>query len=258
MSKLHRGHAISLSLPRRLVCDVLHFARQIPSVPVQRRMHLGSLCAARHACATRPSWVALFAKAYALVAAENPRLRQSYLTFPYPRLYQHAESVATISVERQYEGEDAIFFGRFKAPDRQSLASLDGHLHHWKTAPIDDVRPFRQALRFTRLPRPLRRLGWWYALNASGARREKHFGTFGISVYSSLGVDSLHPIAPMTTLLNYGRIAADGQVDVRIIYDHRVLDGAVIGRTLMRLEEMLCDSMAAELGKLAQQLPLAG
>jgi hypothetical protein len=258
MPKAQRGHTVPLSLTRRLVCDVLHFARQIPSVPVQRRMSLAPLAAARQACAARPSWVALFAKAFALVAAENPRLRQSYLSFPYPRLYEHADSVATISVERQFEGEDAIFFGRLKAPDRQSLASLDGHLHQWKTAPIYEVRPFRQALQFTRLPRPLRRLGWWYALNASGARREKHFGTFGISVYSSLGVDSLHPIAPMTTLLNYGRIAPDGQVDVRIIYDHRVLDGATIGRTLVRLEETLCETMVMELSARDRELPLAG
>jgi hypothetical protein len=250
MPKAPRGRTVPLSLPRRLVGDVLHFARQIPSVPVQRRMDLGPLMAARQACPTRPSWVALFAKAYSRVAAENPRLRQSYLSFPYPRLYEHAESVATISVERHYEGEDAIFFARLKAPDRQSLESLDGQLRLWKTAPIEEVRPFRQALRFTRLPRPIRRVLWWIALNAIGARREKHFGTFGISVYSSLGVDSLHPIAPMTTLLNYGRIAADGQVDVRIVYDHRVLDGSVIGRTLVRLEEVLCGHMVAELAGL--------
>lgn len=247
MSKSPRGRTVPLSLTRRLVGDVLHFARQIPSVPVQRRMDLGPLVAARAACTERPSWVALFAKAYSLVAAENPRLRQSYLTFPYARLYEHAESIATISIERTYQGEDAIFFARLKAPDRQSLATLDDHLRRWKTAPIEEIGAFRQALRFTRLPRPVRRLAWWLALNVIGSRREKHFGTFGISVYSSLGVDSLHPIAPMTTLLNYGRIAPDGQVDVRIIYDHRVLDGAVIGRTLLRLEEVLREAMVAEL-----------
>jgi hypothetical protein len=247
MGKARRGHTVPLSLTRRLMCDVLHFARQIPSVPVQRHMNLAPILAARQACPARPSWVALFAKAYSLVAAENPRLRQSYLSFPYPRLYQHPESVATISVERNYQGEDTIFFARLKSPDRQSLPSLDGHLRHWKTAPIEEIAAFRNALRFTRLPRPLRRLGWWIALNAYGARREKHFGTFGISVYSSLGVDSLHPIAPMTTLINYGRIASDGRVDVRIIYDHRVLDGAVIARTLVRLEEVLCGEMVAEL-----------
>ncbi len=248
MSEARRGHVIPLSLPRRLVGDLLHFARQVPSVPVQRRMDLRPLVAARAACPQRPSWVALFAKAYARVAAANPRLRQSYLSFPYARLYQHPYSIATIALERTYGGEEAVFFNRLRAPDEQALAALDEHLRHWKTAPIHKVRAFRQALRVTRLPRPLRRLAWSLALNVSGRLREKHFGTFGISVYSSLGVDSLHPIAPTTALLNYGRITAEGEVDVRLVYDHRVLDGAVVGRALLRLEEVLRVDMVRELG----------
>jgi hypothetical protein len=252
MSKHARGRTVPLSLPRRLVSDVLHFARQIPSIPVQRRMDLGPLVRSRAACASRPSWVALFAKAFSLLAADDPRLRRSYLSFPYARLYEHAESVATVSVSRVYDGDESLFFGRLRAPDRQPLASLDAHLRHWKTAPIDEIVAFRKALQYTRLPWPLRRLGWWIALNALGSRRDKHFGTFGISVYSSIGVDSLHPIAPMTTLINYGRIGQDGQVDVRMIYDHRVLDGAIIGRTLVRLEEVLCGPMVAELAALRQ------
>ncbi len=47
-------------------------------------------------------------------------------------------------------------------------------------------------------------------------------GTFGVSVYSGLGARSLHPISPLTTTLNYGTIGKDGDVSVRIVYDHRV------------------------------------
>ncbi len=115
MSKAARGRTVPLSLPRRMVGDLLHFARRIPSVPVQRHMDLGPLALARQACTPRPSWVALFAKAFSLIAADNPRLRQSYMTFPYHRLYEHAESVASISVARTYEGEEALFFGRLRA-----------------------------------------------------------------------------------------------------------------------------------------------
>ena len=43
----------------------------------------------------------------------------------------------------------------------------------------------------------------------------------------------------MTTTLNYGVIAEDGTVDVRLIYDHRVLDGATIARALGELETVL-------------------
>ena len=32
------GRSFSLSLPRRFICDLLHFAQKVPTVPVQRRL----------------------------------------------------------------------------------------------------------------------------------------------------------------------------------------------------------------------------
>ena len=205
------------------------------------------LVAARARNPYLPSWVAIFTKALALVAADNPRLRQAYLGFPTPRLYEHPHSVASIAVERDYHGEEAVFFVQFRAPERQPLAQLDASLQRYKTRPLDKVSAYREALRFSRLWRPLRRLVWWYGLNVDGRRRARRFGTFGVSVYSSLGAESLHPLGPLTTTLTYGPIAADGQVDVRLVYDHRVLDGAVVARALHKMEDVLTGPITAEL-----------
>ena len=60
---------LSLSLPRRFVCGLLHFARKVPTVPVQRRMNIAPLMAARQQADPRPSWCALFTKAYGMVCA---------------------------------------------------------------------------------------------------------------------------------------------------------------------------------------------
>src|SRR5215470_8043968 len=100
-----RGLAIPLSRPRRLVCDLLHFASGVPTVPVQRRMKLAPVVTARHSAAVRPPWTAVFAKAFALVAAEFPELRRAYCKFPRPHLYQYPASVAAVTVERDYCGE---------------------------------------------------------------------------------------------------------------------------------------------------------
>src|SRR5436190_18848006 len=78
------GQRLRLSLPRRQVGDLLHFARKVPSIPVQRRMRLGSLLEARKKINPRPKWVLLLAKGFAHVANEMPGLRQSYMTFPRP------------------------------------------------------------------------------------------------------------------------------------------------------------------------------
>src|SRR5262245_52615315 len=84
-----RGRSLALSVPRRCVIDLMHFARRVPSVPVQRRMDLARLVEARtKASPNAPSWVALFTRGYARVCEEFAELRRAFLSFPTPRLYE--------------------------------------------------------------------------------------------------------------------------------------------------------------------------
>ena len=85
----------------------------------------------------------------------------------------------------------------------------------------------------------------WLGLNL-GRQRANFFGTFQLSVYSALGAESLNPLTPLTTLLNYGPIAEDGSVNVRIHYDHRVMDGANVARALEKFEKILNSVVAEE------------
>jgi hypothetical protein len=233
------GRRLPLSAPRRLIGDLMHFARQVPSVPVQRRMNLGPLVAAREQASPRPSWCVLFTKAFALVAERRPELRRAYLSFPWPHLYEHPVSIASIAVEREVAGESAVLFAQVRGAEHHTPEQLDSFLQDCKDKPVESIGMFRRALRVSRLPRVLRRLLWWLALNSSGYKRARNLGTFAVSVYSGLGAEGLHPLSPLTATLNYGVIAPDGTVDVRIIYDHRVLDGATVARALGDLEGVL-------------------
>ncbi|MGI8526505.1 MAG: hypothetical protein ACR2K5_10090 [Pseudolabrys sp.] len=246
-----RGRAIRLSKPRRMVIDLLHFARKLPTLPVQRRVDIAALVAARAACRERPQWTAIFTKAYALASDEFPALRRAYVAFPWPRLYEYPISTASIAFERDYQGEPSLFFHLFKDPAARSLTDLGREIRRVANAPIAEIKEFRRALYIAGLPRPLRRLAWWVGLNL-GRQRGNHFGTFGVSVYSALSAESLHPLSPLTTLLNYGVIGDDGSVDVRIVYDHRVMDGATIARVLARLGEILTGPLVDEIKSLEQ------
>jgi hypothetical protein len=246
-----RGRAIPLSVQRRMVIDLLFFARSIPTVPVQRRVSLGGLVAARAMCKTRPRWISIFAKAYALVAEEFPELRRTYVKLPWPQLYEYPTSRAAILIERDHLGESTVCPVSIKDPAHRSLRDIEHLIEHAATAPLEDIKDFRRWMQFARLPRFLRLAGWWIGLNW-GRQRGNYFGTFGISVYSAYKAESLHPLAPVTTLLNYGVIGEDGFVEVRVIYDHRVMNGTTIARALARLEEILNSNLVQELRSLAQ------
>lgn len=241
------GKTIPLSLPRRLICDLLHFAQRIPSVPVQRLMNLRPLFDARSRVMPRVSWCSLFLKGYGRMAREVPQFRRAYMSFPYARIYEHPISIASVAFERCYQNEEAVFFGHFRSPETQTLVALNEAIRHYKDAPIEDIGLYRRALTVSRFPLPIRRFFWWLGLNQSGYKRAKRMGTFGLSVYSRLGSESLHPLSPLTTTLNYGVIDDDGTVMVRIIYDHRVMDGATVARALALLEEILNHDIRAEL-----------
>ncbi|HZP79718.1 MAG TPA: hypothetical protein VFB45_26530 [Pseudolabrys sp.] len=242
-----RGKSIKISKTRRMVMDLLYFAKAVPSIPVQRRINIQAVVAARAACANRPQWSAIFTRGYAVVAAECPQLRRAYVKLPWPQFYEYPVSTATIILEREYEGERTLFSYLLKGLG--SVQELSLAIRHAGTAPVAEIKDFRRALSLSGLPQGLRRAMWWLALNI-GRQRGNYFGTFGVSVYSALNAESLHPLSPLTTLLNYGVIDGDGNVMVRVIYDHRVLDGGTIARALTRLEEVLNGPVLEELRSL--------
>ena len=241
-----RGRSLPLSPMRRITCDYLKAAQAIPTVPVQRRMHLADLVRARAAHPERPAWSALFLKAYSLVAAAMPELRRAYVKLLYPQIYEYPLSVANLTIERQHAGEMGIFLAKIKDPARMSLVELSRKVRGLKETRLDTNKEIRQSLWLSRLPWPIRPMLWWLASNL-GRQRGNYFGTFTLTVYSSLGAESLHPLTLTTTTLNYGVIDPDGSVNVRIVYDHRVLDGATVARALEKLEQELHGSVLAEL-----------
>ena len=241
------GFYLPLSPPRRLMGDFLHFAGKVPSAPVERRMNLAPLVAARDRASPKPGWCSIFTKAWGFACAAHPALRRSYLSFPLPRLYQHPTNVATIAVERPYGGDDAVFFIQMTQPERQPLLEIDKRLKWFKDRPLDSAAVLVRQMKLAALPRPLRRLLWWSALNLSGRRRARLLGTYGVTAYSGLGAASLHPPGLLTSTLTYGVVEPDGSVPVRVVYDHRTLDGGTVARALADVERVLLHDIVAEL-----------
>lgn len=241
------GRTLRLSPARTFLLDLLRACRDVPLVPIERRMKLGPLVEARRRMDNRPSWVALVAKAFAIVAARRPELRRSYLSRPRPRLYEHPESVAAIVVERQWRGETILLPALAPQPELQSVVGLSDWLRGCKQRPIQEIQSFRRALRVARWPAMVRRGLWWSAMEWNGRWRARQFGTFGVSVTASFGGDTLAVRSPLTTTLHYGTLDPDGTLPMRLTFDHRVLDGALVARALIDLETVLLHEVLTEI-----------
>ena len=209
-------------------------------------MNLGPVVQARKGLDPRPSWTAIFLKSYALLSQETPELRRAYVKLPWPHLYEYPSTIASLAYEREHGSERVVLLDRIKRPESRSLEQLVRRIRASQSRPVMQVEEFRRALRMARAPGPVRRFLMWLGLNI-GRQRPNYFGTFQLSVYSGLGAESLNPLTPLTTLLNYGQIDEHGSVDVRVHYDHRVMDGANVARALERLEAIMNTAVVDEL-----------
>ena len=247
-----RGTARKISIPRRLVADLMQASIRIPFVSLQRPLNVRQLLEARALAAQPPGWAAIFVKAFSLVAREEPVLRTLYAKWPWPSLYELPRSIAMIAIARIEDGEDCVLPQKITAADALPLAEVDARIRHAKDAPIADVPAFRKVLLVTRLPLPLRRFAWLIGLNF-GRQRANFFGSFVVTSVAAYGAGVLHALSPGPFILSYGVVKQDQTVDVVIRWDHRISDAALIARTLNRLEQVLNTEIAAELRGARQQ-----
>lgn len=240
------GRYIPVSYFRRLVTDLLQSAALVPNVTIERRMDLSRLVTARQACSPSPTWSAIFIKAYALVAARMPLLRTSYMKFPWPKFYEHPINIATLNVDRQLAEERVILQVHIPSPEIHTLHVLDALIHDYQQQPVENIPAYRTAVRMSRFPWPIRQWLWWGALNISGSIRCHNFGTFSITSLGSQGCGILHLATHLTSTIHYGMLDPAGGLEMRLTFDHRVLDGVTAARGLADLEGVLLGEMVHE------------
>jgi hypothetical protein len=239
------GKTQRIGRERSIVLDVVHLARKIPSFPVERWFELQELGEIRQAAKRRISWITLFARAYGLVSRDFPELRQTFVSWPFARVYQSPYCVISLAVNRQTESGEQLFFGRLRFPENRSLLEIQAELDECVNG---DVRQaFKQQLRSAALPTWLRRIGWWWRLQVDIPQKARRVGTGSMSVLASYGVHNrLHPCM-LTSSLSYGPQEADGRMWVTLQCDHRVIDGALAARAINAMHDLLRTQIVNEL-----------
>ena len=240
------GRRLTLSPPRRFLCELLHRARKVPAMSVVRRLRLAEVAAARAAADPRPGWAAVFLKAFAVVTASTPELRRAYARFPVPHLCEQPATTVAVALERSHAGEQVPFIAQVPQPQQHSLHELDALLRRLSECPVGEVACFRRALWLGRWPQPWRRLACWLALSTP-ERRARFLGTAGFCAQPGVSGSPSQPLALLTSTLNYGVVEDSGEVEVYLVYDQRVFDAITAGRALGELESVLTHEILAEL-----------
>jgi hypothetical protein len=241
-----RGRSIALSPFRRLITDVMRYAIAVPGVPTERVMELGAVIAARNAVPYRPAWAGIFAKACALTAREFPQLRRAYAKWPWPHLYEYRDSIATITINREHNGEACVLPLLVMDPASMPIQTIDTVINRHVQSPVTEIRAFRRAMTIGKLPGFLRRPAMWAGYNMP-RWRANYFGTFTVTSVSFKGAELLYVPTLTTSLLTFGVFGSDGRTPVRMVIDHRVMDGMEFAAILARLEAIMNGPILQEL-----------
>jgi hypothetical protein len=241
-----RGTNRKISLPRRFIVDLMQASMRVPFVSLSRTLDVRPLIDARALTAHRVGWAAIFVKAFALVARDEPVLRTLYVKLPRPHFFELPRSVAMVAIARVEGGEHCILPEKVSAPDERPLSEIDVQIRRAKAAPLMEIPAFRKIMMATRMPFPLRRLSWLIGLNV-GRMYANHFGSFGVTSVAAYGPGELQALSPGPFIVSYGVLRPDHGIDVIIRWDHRVTDAAFIARILSRLEHVLNTEISAEL-----------
>src|ERR1700722_6898881 len=245
-----RGTKRKISLPRVFIVDLMHASMRVPFVSLSRPLDIGPFMAARAKAPSPPGWAAVFVKAFAIVAKEEPVLRTLYVKLPWPHLFELPRSVAMVAVARVEAGEECILPEKVPNPEERPLTEIDAQIRRAKNAPIEEIPAFRKILMACRLPLPLRRLSWWVGLNV-GRMCANNFGSFGVTSVAAYGPGKLQALSPGPFLISYNVAGPDNRIDVILRWDHRITDAVVIARTMARLEQVLNTEISAEMLTLA-------
>jgi hypothetical protein len=238
---------VRLSLPRLWMRDVVHFGMRSFIVGGTASIRVSSVVEARRNSQPLISWSAILIKAIALNSRKWPQLRRAYISFPWPHLYEHPHAVATIVIEREWQGERAVFFDQIPAPEHTSLREIDRLLDGSKSLGIESVGSYRRLLRITRCPLPIRRLIWLIALRGAGRLKSKYFGTFTVNSISSRYNRTTQSVTPVSQSFEYGPVEPNGRMPIQFYFDHRVMDGQTLVRIGRDLESVLNNEILEEL-----------
>ena len=202
-------------------------------------MRLAEVIEARQHAVPQPSWAAIMTKAFALAAREHPQMRQAFLEFPWGHIGEFEYQVGTVVITRRVGNEDIVFFARLPEPEKRSLRELDDLIRFHQQVPLDKCGATRIVLSHCAAAAFAKPIFVVAGVRVLPRERVRLFGTFTVSTTAPFGTKSLVVPTVGSPVEHFGAINEAGEMPVNLVIDHRIMDGAVVGFTLMEMEQVL-------------------
>lgn len=196
---------------------------------------------------------AILLKAIGLAQLKHPESRTALL--PWGRTVTFNHIVAGFTVEKDIDGQPAVFLGAITDPDSKSVEQIAAELYEYGKASPNDVPQLEIAHRFSKMPWLFRRFILWLGLRYPGVRLRYMGATFGVTSLGKYGLKAIIPPCVCTSTFGVGKVedrvvVCNGQAEVRpmmtmtLNFDHRIIDGAPAARFVDDVRKLLEGGLA--------------
>lgn len=242
--------AVTSPLPtaRKQTYIFLEDARRTSHVYLMAEVDASAMRDARARTTGNVSYVSYVVKAVADTLADYPDAR-AVLTGRSPRLTVSSAVHAKVLFDKTVDGQRCVVSGTVEHVETAGVQAVQEAIDVYKRAEVDDLGPFAAIRKLQRLPLPLMRMVYRVMMR-NPQRRAALQGTFAVTSIGHERVGTILPLIAGTLGLGVGHIAdgplvRDGQVVVAplftlsLVFDHRVLDGAMAAEILAGVKDRL-------------------
>lgn len=239
----------ALPAPRKGTYVFLAHARKTAHVYLTIDVDAGRLAEARRASGGKLSYVSFVVKAAADVLAEHPDTQWMLRGGLRPKLSRIDRIHAKVLFDKTVAGQRCVVSATVPDVASRSVLEVQDEIASYRDAEVGPEGPLRQVHLLGKLPLPLIHLLYRTALRIPAKRAETQ-GTFSVTSVGQTRVRSILPMISGTVGFGVGRavdtpVVRDGDVRITpvltlsLVFDHRVVDGALAADVLAAVAQRL-------------------
>ncbi len=195
------------------------------------------------------SYISFFISEISKVISKNPIANSFYRSGIFPKIVSLEEVNAKFTIDRTISGSQAVVSAIIPNANKISLEEIQNKIHHYKNVNFYDEKDFNPIKILHKTPVWLGQL-LFRAVMRRPSKASSLQGSFTITSLGHNPIDFFYPISGSTLTFGIGqikdRVAEDkGVISIKktmfltMVFDHRVMDGALASHLLTEIKNKL-------------------